>query len=194
MLTFFIFKSSSTIREIIIFSENGIIEIVGNIILVLCLLRCVQYALQSHIKQGHYFWIASALVFLTVLRRELNHLPDLLIASDFLFLSHPYDWWEDRVLLVLHSLTLVLLIYSWRYVWAVLKNTAAPLYISVAVLALIQYMGENSIGFSHTLGLMVEELSEDMIYAIALFYLLSFKLIDFEERLANETEFELETC
>ncbi len=164
----------------------------GNIILVLCLLRSLQYAIQSHIKRGHYFWLASVFVFLIVLRRELNYLPDLFIASDFSFLSYSYDWWEDSVLLVVYILTLGLLVYSWRYLWALLKSTALLIYISVAVLALIQYMGENAIGFPHDLGIMVEELSEDTIYAIALFYLLSFRLVDFEKRLATKTEFELE--
>ncbi|WP_367106583.1 hypothetical protein [uncultured Psychrobacter sp.] len=119
-------------------------------------------------------------------------MPDLFIASDFSFLSYSYDWWEDSVLLVVYILTLGLLVYSWRYLWALLKSTALLIYISVAVLALIQYMGENAIGFPHDLGIMVEELSEGTIYSIALFYLLSFRLVDFENRLANEKEFELE--
>lgn len=171
--------------EISIFTEDGIIEIVGTIILVLCLLRCAQYAIQSRVKQGHYFWIASVLIFFNVIRRELSYLSDLFISSDFLFLSYSYDWWEDRVLLVIYIIILSLLIYSWRYFWAVLKRTPIALYLSVAVLALLQYMGENAIVFPETFGGMAEELTEGIIYSIALIYLWTFKLADFEEQSAT---------
>ena len=112
----------------------------------LCLLRCIQHTMQSHLKQGVYFWIAA------VIRRELNHLPDLFIDMQALWLGHNYDWWEDRLLLVIYIIALGLLIYAWRYCWAVLKTTPLWLYLSVAALALLQYIGENAIGFSHSLG------------------------------------------
>lgn len=43
---------------------------------------------------------------------------------------------------------------------AVLKATPIALYLGVAVLAALQYMGENAIGFPESVGLMVEELTE----------------------------------
>lgn len=187
---FFVFNL--IILELTIFNENGVIEIVGNIILVLCLLRCLQYSLKSHIRQGHYFWIAAILVFFIVIRRELNYLADVFIPSGFSIWSHSYDWWEDSVLLLIYIITAGLLIYSWRYFWVLLKDTAIALYIIVAALALLQYMGENAIGFSPEIGVAVEELSENIIYTIALLYLLSFDLSDFEGRLSNRQGFELE--
>lgn len=169
-------------QEIPIFTKNGFIEIAGVILLVLCLLRCTQYAVQSRVKKGRCFWLASILVFFAVIRRELNHLPDLFISSDFLLLGYAYDWWEDRVLLVIHLITAGLLIYSWRYFWAVLKRTPIWLYLIVAVLALLQYMGENAIMFPETFGMMLEELAEGMTYGVALAYLWTFNLADFERR------------
>lgn len=139
-------------------------------------MRCVQYALQSRLKQGGYFWLASVLVFVTVIRRELNHVPDLFINNKLLWLTHNYDWWEDRLLLVIYLLMLGFLFYAWRYLWSVLKVTPVWLYFCVAALALIQYAGENAIGFSADIGVMVEELSETVIYLIALGYLWSLKL------------------
>jgi hypothetical protein len=176
-------------REITIFTEDGIIEITGTIILVVCLLRCVQYAIQSRLQRGRYFWLASVLIFFTVIRKELNYLPDLLVSSDFLLLSYSYDWWEDRVLLVIHLVTIGFLIYGWRYFWAVLKATPVALYLGVAVLAALQYMGENAIGFPESVGLMVEELTEAIIYAVALAYLWKFKLVTFEAKLLTEPDF-----
>lgn len=172
-------KSFVKNQESLIFTENGIIETASVIILVLCLLRSGQYALQSHIKQGHYFWLASVLTFFTVIRRELNHLPDLFVPKNFLFLSHSYDWWEDAVLLLIYLLTVGFLFFAWRYCWSLLKRIPVSLYLCVAGLALIQYMGENAIVFSHDFGLIVEELAEVAIYSIALAYLWSFKLNDF---------------
>lgn len=154
----------------------------------LCLLRCIRHTMQSHLKQGVYFWIAAVLVFFTVIRRELNHLPDLFIDMQALWLGHNYDWWEDRLLLVIYIIALGLLIYAWRYCWAVLKTTPLWLYLSVAALALLQYIGENAIGFSHSLGIVVEELSEAVIYLLALGYLWSFKVAGFEERLERRLE------
>lgn len=157
----------------------------------MCLLRCGQYALQSRITSGHTFWLAAVLVFVAVMRRELNHLPDLLISSDFLLLGRTYDWWEDIVLLLIYLSLLSLLIYSWRYCWAVLKRTPVLFYVSVALLAIIQYMGENAIVFPEASGMIIEELSEFIIYSIALFYLLSFKLNSFEKQLSNQAGFDL---
>ncbi len=149
------------------------------------MLLCAKYAIQSKIKTGSSFWLASILVFFTILRRELNHLPDLFVPSDFLLFGFTYDWWEDSVLLVVHSLTLLLLIYAWRYTWSMLKNVAPIFYIVVAILAVIQYLAENAILFPQDLGGEIEELSEITIYAIALFYLLRFKLKRFEMTLSN---------
>ena len=75
-----------------------------------------------------------------------------------------------------------LLIYSWRYFWAVLKRTPIYLYLIVAVLAVLQYMGENAILFPEAFGMKLEEMTEGMTYAIALAYLWTFNLADFEKR------------
>ena len=103
-------------------------------------------------------------------------MPDLFVPSDFLLLNHAYDWWEDTVLLILYIVIVSFLIYSWRYFGAVLKHTPVMIYLSVAVLAVFQYMGENAIFFPETFGLMVEELTEGITYAIALVYLWNFNL------------------
>jgi hypothetical protein len=146
----------------------------------LCILRCTQYVVQSHLKQGRYFWFASVLVFFSVIRRELSHLSDSMVPSDFIFLGYSYDWWEDMVLLAIIVVMIGSLAYSWRYFWGVLKNTSRFLYLSVMVLAVIQYMGENAIIFPYSLGVIIEELAENIIYAIALIYLWQFKLTGFE--------------
>lgn len=146
---------------------------------------------KSSIKRGHHFWLASVLVFFTVIRRELNYLPDLLIAPDFSLLGYVYDWWEDLVLTIIYIITIGLLIYSWRYCWALLKHTAVALYIAVAVLALFQYMGEHAIVFPTTFGMIVEELSELIIYSIALVYLWHLKLPGFEGQSTSKLRFEV---
>ena len=148
----------------------------------------MQYTIQSRLKQGDYFWLASVLIFITVIRRELNHLPDLFINEKLLWLSHNYDWWEDFFLLVIYLLLLGCLIYAWRYFWSVLKSTPVWLYLCVAALALLQYTGENAIVFPATLGAMVEELSETAIYLIALSYLWSVRLNDFEVQTEQSLE------
>lgn len=153
----------------------------------------MQYMLQSRIKSGRYFWLASVLVFFAVIRRELNHLPDLFISNDFLFFNLSYDWWEDIALTIVYILMVGLLIYSWRYCWTVLKNVPITLYFIVAVLATVQYMGENAILFPPTFGVIVEELTEASIYSIALIYLWEFKLKDFEACLSNKLNFETVT-
>ena len=172
-------------------ATDGFMEIPSIILLIACLLRCVQYVTKSHVKQIKAFWLASVLVLIAILRRELNYLPELFIPSDFSFLSHSYDWWEDAVLLVIYLMSLGLLIYSWRYLWAVLKNVNVSLYLGVAILALLQYMGENAIGFPHTFGGILEELAETAIYVLALVYLWRFKLSDFESCLLRKLNFEL---
>ena len=144
------------------------------------MLRCMQYVIQSRSKSSRYFWLASVLVFFEVIRRELNYLPELFIPSDFSLLAHSYDWWEDNVLAIILLVIIGLLAYSWRYLWAVLKDINISLYIAVAVLAVLQYMGENAILIPESIGEMVEEVSETIIYAIALVYLWRFKLGDFE--------------
>ena len=172
-------------------ATDGFIEIPGIILLIACLLRCVQYVAQSHVKQIKAFWLASVLIFIAVIRRELNYLPELFIPSDFSLLSHSYDWWEDAVLLIIYLMSVGLLIYSWRYLWAVLKNINVSLYLGVATLAILQYMGENAIGFPHTFGGILEELAETAIYVLALVYLWRFKLNDFESCLLRKLNFEL---
>ena len=144
------------------------------------MLRCTQYVIQSRRKPSRYFWLASVLVFFEVIRRELNYLPELFIPSDFSLLTHSYDWWEDNVLAIILLVIIGLLAYSRRYLWAVLKDINISLYIAVAVLAVLQYMGENAIVIPESIGEMVEEVSETIIYAIALVYLWRFKLGDFE--------------
>jgi hypothetical protein len=115
--------------------------------------------------------LAAVLIFFTVIRRELNYLPDLFVPSDFSFLSQSYDWWEDSILTVIYLVALGLLAYSRHYLYAILKRVPVSLYLSVTALAVIQYMGENAIMFPHTIGGIVEELTETVIYTIALAYL-----------------------
>ncbi|WP_415196255.1 hypothetical protein [Psychrobacter glaciei] len=167
-------------------SSDGIIEAPGIILLIACLLRSSQYVIQSHVRQIKAFWLATVLVFVAVIRRELNYLPDLLVPSDFSFLNQSYDWWEDAALLTLYLTSVGLLIYSRRYLWAVLKNVDVSLYLGVATLAILQYMGENAIVFPHTFGGIVEELAETLIYLIALLYLWKFTLNDFESCLLHK--------
>lgn len=163
------------------------------LILFACLLRCVHYFLQSHIKYAKAFWLATVLIFLTILRRELNYLPDLLISNDFALLSHSYDWWEDMVLTAAYLLIVGLLAYSWRYLWAILKKVHLSLYLSVAALALLQYMGEHAIVFPENFGVIVEELSETMIYAIALVYLWRLNLNDYADQSKEASELPYQT-
>lgn len=115
-----------------------------------------------------------------MIRRELNYVPELFIPSNFSFLNHSYDWWEDAVLLTVYLLIVGFLTYSWRYLWAVLKKVPLSLYLTVVALALLEYMGENAIVIPESIGEMVEEVSETIIYTIALVYLWRFKLGDFE--------------
>ena len=160
-------------------STDGIIEAPGIILLIACLLRSSQYVMKSHIRQIQAFWLATVLSFVAVIRRELNYLPDLLVPDDFSFLSQSYDWWEDSVLTVIYLVALGLFAYSRRYLWAVLKSVHVSLYLGVTALVIVQYMGENAIGFPHTLGGIVEELAETAIYAIALTYIWRFNLTEF---------------
>ena len=129
-------------------------------------------------------------MFLEVIRRELNYLPDLFIPSDFSFLSHSYDWWEDSVLAIILVFIIGLLVYSWRYLWAVLKDVRVSLYLIVAVLAVLQYMGENAILIPESIGEMVEEISETIIYTIALAYLWRFKFTEFESRFLPQPDYD----
>ena len=176
-------------QETTIITENSIIEIGEAIILTLCLLRCLQYSVQSRVLQGRHFWLASVLVFFSVIRRELSYLSDVLVPEDFVLLGHSYDWWEDRVLLVIIVATLILLVRARHYFWSVLKNVPKSLYLGVAVLAVLQYMGENAIMFPHEFGEVVEELSENVIYMIALIYLWRFKLSTFDSISSNQKKF-----
>lgn len=167
-------------------AADGIIEIPGIILLIASILRCTQYVLQSKSKQGLYFWLASVLTFFAVIRRELNYLPELLIASDFSLLNHSYDWWEDSVLLIIYLLIIGLVAYTWRYLWAVLKSVPVYLYLMIVGLALLEYMGENAIMIPQGLGEIVEEFAETGVYAIALTYLWRFKPLVFEEKLSAD--------
>lgn len=103
-------------------NSDGIIEIPGMILLFACLLRCTQYFVKSHVKQVKAFWLAAVLIFVAVIRRELNYLPDLLVPSDFLLLGQSYDWWEDSILTIIYLVALGLLAYARHYLWAVLKT------------------------------------------------------------------------
>ena len=78
------------------------------------------------------------------------------------------------------------LTYSWRYLSAVLKKVPLSLYLTVVALALLEYMGENAIVIPESIGEMVEEVSETIIYAIALVYLWRFKLGDFENYILHQ--------
>ncbi len=162
------------------------IEIPGNIILFICLLRCAQYLIKSPLKYARAFWLAGILVFFTVIRRELNYLPDLLVPSDFSLLSHSYYWWEDAVLTVVYLMIIGLLAYSRRYTWAILKKVPWYLYVSIAILAVLQYMGERAIVIPESIGEFVEELSETLIYTIALVYLWRLSLPYYEKSVLNK--------
>lgn len=165
---------------------DGIIEIPGLIILIACILRCTQYVIQSQSKKSHYFWLASALIFFAVIRRELNYLPELFISSDFSLFNHSYDWWEDAVLLIVYLSIVGLLAYAWRYLWAILKSVPVSLYLIVVALAILEYMGENAIIIPESIGQIVEEIAETGVYAVALVYLWRFKIIDFERHLSHK--------
>ncbi|MDE4454640.1 hypothetical protein [Psychrobacter sp. DAB_AL62B] len=165
-------------------AADGIIEIPGIILLIACILRCTQYVLQSKSKQGLYFWLASVLIFFAVIRRELNYLPELFISSNFSLLNHSYDWWEDAILLVVYLSIIGLLAYTWRYLWTVLKSVPASLYLIVVALAILEYMGENTIIIPESIGQIVEEIAETGVYAVALVYLWRFKTIDLERHLS----------
>ena len=169
------------------------IEIPGNIILVICLLRCLHYFLQSHIRRAQTFWLAGVLIFVTAIRRELNYLPDLFVPNNFTLLSRSYDWWEDMVLTVIYLVVVGLLIHSWRYLWALLKKAPLSLYGSVAVLAVVQYMGENAILFPKDFGVFVEELSETIIYAVALIYLWRLNISDYANQQKEASELHYQT-
>lgn len=186
MLTFLFFKN----EEFFIPTSYAIAEAPSIVILFICLLRCGQYLLQSQVKHVRAFWLAAVLVFFVVMRRELNHLPDLFITSDFMLLSHSYDWWEDAILTVVYLLMVGLLVYSRHYLWAVLKKVPVSLYLTVAALALLQYMGENAIVFSKDFGVIVEELAETVVYGIALLYLWRFELSDDDCYLLYELNYE----
>lgn len=163
---------------------DSIIEIPGIILLIACIGRCAQYMMKSETAQGTYFWLASLLTFFAVIRRELNYVPELLIASDFSLLNHTYDWWEDAVLTVVYLLIIGLLAYTWRYLWAVLKSVPVYVYLLIVSLALLEYMGENAILIPQGVGEIIEEMSETGVYAIALLYLWQFKPIVFERYLS----------
>ena len=159
----------------------------GIVVLIACLLRCAQYALKSGVRQGHYFWFAGVLVFFNVMRRELSYLPEVYVPADFLWLGMTYNQWEDGFLLLTYIIMLGCLAYSWRYLRAVLKGVPNYLYVIVAVLALLQYMGEHAIGFSMYYGEMAEELIEVVIYSIALVYLWRLKIAHYEIQAKNSS-------
>lgn len=135
------------------------------------MLCCVRYLIKSPLKYVRAFWLAGILIFVAALRRELSYLPDLWVPSDFTLLAHSYDWWEDVVLTMIYLAIIGLLVYSRHYTWAIIKKVPWYLYVMVATLAVLQYMGERAIVFPENIGVFVEELSETLIYAIALVYL-----------------------
>ena len=45
--------------------------------------------------------------------------------------------------------------------------------------------------FPYSLGIIIEELAENVIYIVALIYLWTFTLADFESRLANKPDFDV---
>ncbi|MGO1757225.1 MAG: hypothetical protein ACTHYX_06035, partial [Psychrobacter sp.] len=106
---------------VFILIRDGIIEAPAIVILFACLLRCLQYLLQSHIKKVQAFWLAAMLIFFAVIRRELNYLPDLFVSSDFVLLNYPYDWWEDGILAMIYAMTVGLLTYARHYLCSILR-------------------------------------------------------------------------
>ncbi|MGO1781795.1 MAG: hypothetical protein ACTHZO_05440 [Moraxellaceae bacterium] len=118
------------------------------------------------------------LIFFAVIRRELNYLPDLFVSSDFVLLNYPYDWWEDGILAMIYAMTVGLLTYARHYLWSILRQVPFSLYFTVSALILLEYMGENNIIIPEALGVIVEELSETVIYVIALSYLWRLSLND----------------
>ena len=88
--------------------------------------------------------------------------------------------------ITVYLLIVGLLAYSGRYLWAVLKKVPISLYITVVVLALLEYMGENAIFIPENMGEIVEEIVETSVYAIALIYLWRFKLSDFDHSVSYQ--------
>ncbi|MEN6670014.1 hypothetical protein AAJP47_06525 [Psychrobacter sp. B38] len=142
--------------------------------------------MKSSLKYARAFWLAGILIFVAVLRRELNYLPDLWVPSDFTLLSQSYYWWEDVVLTIIYLTIIGLLVYARRYTWAILKKVPWYLYVSVAILAVLQYMGERAIVIPESIGELVEELSETLIYTIALVYLWRLSLPYYEKKVLNK--------
>lgn len=97
------------------------------------------------------------------------------------------------VLTVIYLVVVVLLIHSWRYLWALLKKAPLSLYGSVAVLAVVQYMGENAILFPKDFGVFVEEISETIIYAVALIYLWRLNISDYANQQKDASELHYQT-
>lgn len=95
------------------------------------------------------------------------------------------------MLLLVYVVALGLLVYAWRYSWSMLKRVPVSLYLTVTLLAILQYMGENTIIFSENIGVAVEELTEGVVYAIALWYLWTFTLYEFEKQLARRSNFKV---
>ena len=164
-------------------TENSFIEHAGAALLLACMLKCIHYVVISSYKQGRYFWIAACFIFTLVLRKELNYLPDLLVPANFLWLGQGYDWWEDMILSIFGGIALVLLAMSRPYWVYILKRVPLILYVIVAVLAALQYVGEHAILFSEASGVMIEELSEDIVYTIALVYLWRLGLVTLEQKM-----------
>ncbi len=94
------------------------------------------------------------------------------------------------MLIIIYVIALGLLVYAWRYLWSLLKRVPVSLYLTVTLLAILQYMGENTIVFSESVGVAIEELTEGIVYAIALWYLWTFTLSDFEKQLTTSSHFE----
>ncbi|BFM01959.1 hypothetical protein Psyaliredsea_06060 [Psychrobacter alimentarius] len=74
-----------------------------------------------------------------------------------------------------------------------IKKAALSLYGSVAVLAVVQYMGENAILFPKDFGVFVEEISETIIYAVALIYLWRLNINDYTNQQKEASELHYQT-
>lgn len=166
-------------------SENNIVEHAGAVLLLLCMLKSLHYVMISRYKQGRYFWIASFIVFFLVLRKELNYLRETFSLNELVWLGQSYKWWEDTVLTVIGVIALVLLVLSRRYCLYILKRVPPALYAVIVMLAVLQYMGEHAIGFSEWWGVLVEEMCESIVYAIALVYMWRLKLPILEKSMAD---------
>lgn len=138
--------------------------------------------------------MGAFIVFFLVLRKELNYLRDTLAVSDTVWLTLPYDWWEDSILAVVGLFGVLLLVLSRRYWLYILKRVPSILYAVIVILAALQYTGEHAIGFSEWWGVLIEESSEDIIYAVALIYMWRLQLPKLEKSMVDMDTLEYTCC